>query len=139
GVLAAPLVIGSHQARADELSDLRANQELLQRRLDQLAQIPAPGSPYPGGPPAKSAGAGIVGGSFPRSFLIPGTDTSIRVGGEIRMNSLYWIVGGNPNQNPQSTNAGTTGQLNNSPLVGLPRGSAGFIARERSDNILNMQ
>jgi len=28
------------------------------------------------------SGAGAVGaGSFPRSFLIPGTDTSIRVGG----------------------------------------------------------
>ena len=81
----------------------------------------------------------MTGGSFLRSFLIPGTDTSIRVGGEIRMNSLYWIVGGNPNQNPQSTNAGTTGQLNNAPLVGLPQGSAGFIARERSDNILNME
>src|SRR5690349_15835512 len=98
GVLAAPLVVGSYQARADELSDLRANQELLQRRLDQLAQIPAPGSPYPGGPPAKSAGAGIVGGSFPRSFLIPGTDTSIRVGGEIREVLDYFFNGGNPTQ-----------------------------------------
>ena len=44
---------------------------------------PPPGGVYPGGPPAPTAGAGMVGGSFPRSFLIPGTDTSIRVGGRI--------------------------------------------------------
>src|SRR4051794_13407624 len=82
--LSVPMAIGPYSAQADEMSDLRANQQLLQQRLDQLAQIPAPGSPYPGGPPATTAGAGIVGGSFPRSFLVPGTDTSIRVGGEIR-------------------------------------------------------
>ena len=29
-----------------------------------------------------TSGSGVVGaGSFPRSFLIPGTDTSIRIGG----------------------------------------------------------
>ena len=31
---------------------------------------------------ASVSGSGVVGaGSFPRSFLIPGTDTSIRIGG----------------------------------------------------------
>ena len=64
-------VIALPAAKADELTDLRANQELLQQRLDQLAQ-PAPGSPS----------TSIGQGSFPRSFLIPGTDTSLRVGGQ---------------------------------------------------------
>ena len=41
------MAIGAYPAQADELSDLRANQQLLQQRLDQLAQIPAPGAPYP--------------------------------------------------------------------------------------------
>ena len=41
---------------------------------------------------------GIVGGSFPRSFLVPGTDTSIRVGGEIREVFDYFFSGGNPNR-----------------------------------------
>jgi len=36
--LSAPMAIGSYSAKADELSDLRVNQELLQKRLDQLAQ-----------------------------------------------------------------------------------------------------
>ena len=36
------LMCGSGLAWADELADLRANQELLQRRVDQLAQVPPP-------------------------------------------------------------------------------------------------
>ena len=80
----------------------------------------------------------MTGGSFPRSFLIPGTDTSIRVGGEIRMLTVFWINGGNPNGSEATTNAGTTGQLNNIPLSGLSAGFDRAIARERSDNVLNM-
>ena len=86
---AVALLSGQPAAKADELSDLRANQQLLQQRLDQLAQIPSSTGVYPGGPPAPTAGAGIVGGSFPRSFLVPGTDTSIRVGGEIRHSGVH--------------------------------------------------
>jgi hypothetical protein len=126
-------------ACADEMSDLRANNQLLQQRLDQLAQIPAPGSPYPGGPPAATAGQGIVGGSFPRSFLIPGTDTSLRVGGQITEIVDYWLNGGNPNASPQNTTAGDNGQLLAIPLHFHP-GSPGLSAtsnqaRDRSTSI----
>ena len=142
--LAAPLSIGAFSAQADELADLRANQELLQRRLDQLAQLPAVGSPvgglYPGGPPAKTAGAGIVGGSFPRSFLVPGTDTSIRVGGTITLNVTYFFNGGNANQTTASTtNFGNNGALNSAPLhvhnafPGAPL--AGNTARSRGNSL----
>jgi hypothetical protein len=136
-VLSMPLVLYGSPARADEATDLRANQELLQRRVDQLAQNVGVGpvlEPTTGGP----VGVQMTGGSFPRSFLIPGTDTSIRVGGEIRMLSVYWITGGNPNGNSASTNAGITGQLNTIPLTGTPLGSTQNIARRRGDNILNM-
>jgi len=129
--LAAPLAIGSYSAQADELSDLRVNQQLLQQRLDQLAQIPSPTGVYPGGPPSPTAGAGIVGGSFPRSFLVPGTDTSIRVGGNIWMDVVYQINGGNPGT-VQNNNAGSTGFLNTIPL------SNSGAARARSDNTLFM-
>src|SRR5438105_6507290 len=79
------LLAGLPAATADELADLRADQELLQRRIDQLAQaVPrgggAAGSEVYGTAPVP--GAALIGGSFPRSFLIPGTDTSIRVGGQ---------------------------------------------------------
>src|ERR1700730_4444140 len=45
------LATGLSAARADELGDLRANQELLQRRVDPLAQVPPPpAGAGPGGP-----------------------------------------------------------------------------------------
>ena len=42
GVLSAALTLlaGPPAAQSDELADLRANQELLQKRLDQLSQAP---------------------------------------------------------------------------------------------------
>src|ERR1700756_3082168 len=82
------LLTGLPAAYADELADLRANQELLQRRIDQLAQG-APGGP--GGPPPSGPGSPVLAGSFPRSFLIPGTDTSLRIGGQAYGTVLrYW-------------------------------------------------
>ena len=91
------LLTGLPAASADELADLRANQELLQRRIDQLAQgLPeqkqSPGSPGAMGT-APIPGQAIVGGSFPRSFLIPGTDTSIRVGGFIDLTGALLFRG----------------------------------------------
>ena len=56
-----------------------------------------------------------LGGSFPRSFLIPGTDTSIRIGGTANEVLDYWIQGGSPNGNP-TTDLGTNGQAGSAPL-----------------------
>src|SRR6266404_6480909 len=79
------LLSGLPAASADELADLKANQELLQKRIDQLSQAPPPGPPgpyVPGfGPETRPTAAPVTTGSFPRSFLIPGTDTSLRIGG----------------------------------------------------------
>src|SRR5262249_35984748 len=89
------LLTGLPAASADELPDLRANQELLQRRIDQLAQGAVPrGGGVPGAYGTEAIpGQPIIGGSFPRSFLIPGTDTSIRVGGFIDETLDYWLTG----------------------------------------------
>jgi porin-like protein len=119
GLAAAAALSAVSTAKADELADLRANQELLQQRIDQLAQgpgaIPSTGGGYLGGVPgagaypgpenAKTAGAAIVGGSFPRSFLVPGTDTSIRVGGTITVNYEYDMTGGNAHTTPASSSS----------------------------------
>jgi hypothetical protein len=113
------LLTGLPQIEADELADLRAmqthlrdNQEILQRRIDQLAQtaprLMRPGEPGP-------VGVAVAGGSFPRSFLIPGTDSSIRVGGFTDMTVDYWFSGGPPNGNATTT-VGSTGQLQVVPL-----------------------
>ena len=66
-------------ASADQLINLRANQDTVQSRLDELAR-PAPQT---GAQPGISAATAPDPGSFPRSFLIPGTDTSIRIGGSV--------------------------------------------------------
>jgi Porin subfamily len=106
------LLTGLQAASADELADLRANQELLQRRIDQLAQGAVPrGGGVPGGYGTEAVpGQPLAGGSFPRSFLIPGTDTSIRVGGFVDETLDYWIQNG-PANGSQSTTVGVNGNV----------------------------
>src|SRR5690242_13141178 len=81
------LLTGMPAVHADELGDLRANQDLLQHRLEQLAQVGEAGT-------KAAPGEGMTGGSFPRSFIIPGTDTSLRIGGEVRVSVDYFLSGG---------------------------------------------
>jgi hypothetical protein len=116
------LLAGLPSAKADEAADWRANQEPIQARVDQLAQGGNPGAgtylaPTTGG----ATTVQMMGGSFPRSILIPGTDTSLRVGGEIREIFDYFVTGGNPNATPQSTTIGDNGQLLAIPLAGNAR------------------
>ncbi len=115
------LLTGLPAASADELADLRANQELLQRRIDQLAQGLPEQKQSPGLPGALGTepipGQAIIGGSFPRSFLIPGTDTSIRVGGFVDLTSNYFFQGANTgNPGLPSSNFGQNGNLNGVPV-----------------------
>jgi hypothetical protein len=88
------LLAGLPVVKADELSDLRTDRQELQQRLDQLSQPPptlgapllpgaAPGATLPEQPPTI--------GSFPRSFVIPGTETSVTIGGSVQTNFLYGI------------------------------------------------
>ncbi len=135
------LLTGLPGARADELSDLRANQQLLQQRIDQLAQAQAQGLPQqkiaPGiaSPMGTAAipGQAIAGGSFPRSFLIPGTDTSIRVGGFVDITGLDFLQGGGavPGSN-NSSNSGQNGNLHSIPVgeAFIPgAGKTGIVAQ----------
>ncbi|HEY3912550.1 MAG TPA: DcaP family trimeric outer membrane transporter [Stellaceae bacterium] len=143
--IAAGLLIqtGAPDARADELADLRANQQVLQQRIDQLAQAQAQQLPetkaYPGLPGAlgtpPAAGAALLGGSFPRSFLIPGTDTSIRVGGFVDITALDFLTGGGnvPGSNA-GTNAGQNGNLHSMPVgeAFVPGAPGGIIPQSKA-------
>jgi hypothetical protein len=60
-------------ARADELTELRAGNLALQQKLAQARALN--GSP--------ASGAAADQGTFPGSFRIPGTQTSIRIGGNV--------------------------------------------------------
>src|SRR5438270_2773410 len=116
------LATGLSAARADEISDLRANQELLQRRIDQLAQVPPPGGP--GGP--------VLAGSFPRSFVIPGTEGSLRVGGQ-GVGSVIWYLKGRATGGALSgqwskNETYTDGQGGTGNLPGIPLNNHTFSA-----------
>jgi hypothetical protein len=134
------LVTGLPLARADELADLRANQELLQRRLDQLSQAAPGAAPAPSGP-----GAPVVAGSFPRSFVIPGTDTSLRIGGQaVGYVTRYWtgaqsatstLFGQGGSNLDRTDGGGGTGNLPSIPLSGSvahSRSSATFFSGNTS-------
>ena len=76
---AALVFLGLPGASADEFGN-PTTQQTFQSRIDQLAQPAAPKTgEQPSNPPATAPSPG----SFPRSFLIPGTDTSIRIGGSV--------------------------------------------------------
>jgi hypothetical protein len=125
------LLAGASGAQADELVDLRANQELLRQRLEQLAQeLPD----APGGP-----GTAVGVGTFPRSFLIPGTDTSIRIGGQVVGSVLWYLKGaltggalgstGGVSEN-YTDGQGSTGNLPSIPLK-TPMVAAGAVGYGR--------
>ena len=155
GIAAAALLITLSGARADDLTS-----EPLQQRIDQLAQatqgganpsgyVPAMGAVPP--PPGTATGAG----SFPRSFLIPGTETSLRVGGQAATHVLYYFTGLAPVSTTglsgtsltAQNNPGGTGNLGSIPLdfhgqrvngvavnaaISHSRGSAFFITAKTS-------
>src|SRR5207248_11681598 len=118
GLSVLALATGLPAARADELADLRTNQELLQRRIDQLAQVPPPGVP-PAGP-----GGPVMAGSFPRSFVIPGTEVSLRIGGQ-GVGTVVWYlkghaVGGALNGQGSFNETYVDGQGGTGNLPGIP-------------------
>ncbi|HVH81703.1 MAG TPA: DcaP family trimeric outer membrane transporter [Stellaceae bacterium] len=121
------MLTGLAGARAD---DMQLNQQLLNQRIDQLAAVglqPGAGAVF-AIDENKAAGAPVTAGSFPRSILIPGTDTSIKIYGQITEVIDYELTGGNPNSSPQTTTIGDNGQVQSIPLPGS-------VARARGNGI----
>jgi hypothetical protein len=85
---AATAAVASPSASADGLDNLRNDQASIRSRIDQLARPQS--QPQAGEQPGQPAGAAATPGSFPRSFLIPGTDTSIRIGGSVDGTASYY-------------------------------------------------
>src|SRR5580700_537815 len=87
------MLTGLAGARADEL---QVNQQLLNARIDQLAAVglqPGAGAVF-SVDQNTATGAAVTAGSFPRSILVPGTDTSLKVYGQMTEVLDYWMSGG---------------------------------------------
>jgi len=135
------MMTGLSGARAD---DLQINQQLLDTRIDQLAAV---GQGAGGGGAAvfsidqnPAASAAVTAGSFPRSILIPGTDTSIKISGQITEVLDYFLSGGGGAVNgaPQSTTIGANGTLQGISLRGTTsstRGNGVFLQSPRESKI----
>jgi Porin subfamily len=125
------MLTGLAGARAD---DLQANQRLLDTRIDQLAAVglqPGYGAVF-SVDQNSAAGAPATAGSFPRSILIPGTDTSIKISGQITLAIEYIMSGGNPNASLPNSDQGDNGQLQSIPLHGSG------VATSRGNGIFQM-
>jgi porin-like protein len=120
------MLTGLAGARAD---DLQVNQQLLDTRIDQLAAVglqPGAGAVFSVDQNA-AAGAAAVAGSFPRSILIPGTDTSVKFYGQITEVLDYYMTGGNPDQGTVwNTTVGDNGQVQAIPVPINPGGINAF-------------
>jgi Porin subfamily len=131
------MLTGLAGARAD---DLQINQQLLNTRVDQLAAVgqqPGAGAQF-SIDQNPAMGSAVTAGSFPRSILIPGTDTSIKIYGQITEVLDYFMSGGNPNVSPQSTTIGDNGQVQSIPLrgtTGSTRGNGIFSQTARESKI----
>ena len=98
-------------------------------RVNQLAatgQNPGVGNPF-SIDQNTATGAAALGGSFPRSILIPGTDTSLKIYGAIFEAVDYWMSGGGSvvNASPQTTLVGNNGVLQTISLRGTVASSRG--------------
>ena len=73
---------GALPARADPLDKLQAQIEALQRQIDELKARPA-------APAAPAPAQAVTGGATPGSFKLPGSDTSVTIGGYAKLDALY--------------------------------------------------
>lgn len=90
--LSSGLLAAAPLARADAISDLKAQIDALQKQVDAMSKA-APAAPAPAG--------AVTGGDIPGSFKLPGSNTSIKFGGYIKADAIFSnrSVGGGGDQN----------------------------------------
>lgn len=72
-------------AHADELQDLKAQIEVLQKRIGVLEQK----QQQDGAKPATVPDNVVTGGATKGSFKLPGSDTSVTIGGYVKLDAVY--------------------------------------------------
>ena len=90
----------SFTAYGSELDELKAVVRQLQQRIEQLEnrqKTDASQAAAPAARPGKTTAATepVTAGSIPGSFRIPGTDTSIKIYGNVRVDATYDFAGRN--------------------------------------------
>ena len=87
-------------AFAGELDELKATVLQLQKRIEQLenqqkmqATTPPQRAEAAKAPQAAEPAKPVVAGSTPGSFLVPGTDTSLKIYGNVRVDATYDFAG----------------------------------------------
>lgn len=111
--------LASSPAFGDELSDLKAALKQLQAKVEQLESQQQ-----------KSAPANVVtGGDMPGSFKLPGSNTSVKLGGYVQLDAIYDLKG----------DQGRAVDLANVPLNGSAaaqrKGTTTFSARTSRLNL----
>lgn len=81
------LALAAGPAFASETDDLRAQIDTLQARLDQLEKQPSSTEAKPAVAPVDA----VVGGDFPGSFKLPGSDTSYAIHGYTKLDYVMDI------------------------------------------------
>ncbi len=122
--LSGGLLAAAPLARADAISDLKAQIDALQKKVEAMSAKQAA--------PAAAAPAGAVtGGDIPGSFKLPGSNTSIKFGGYVKADALFSnrSVGG---QGDQLLTAGTI------PLGSQAKGERGQLTLHARQTRFNM-
>lgn len=78
--LSSGLLAAAPLARADAISDLKAQIDALQKKVDAMSKA-APAAPAPAG--------AVTGGDIPGSFKLPGSNTSIKFGGYVKADAIF--------------------------------------------------
>ena len=66
---------------ADEVSDLKAQIEALSQKVQNIETQKSQ--------PAVIPANVVTGGDFPRSFKLPGSNTSLKFGGYVKLDAIY--------------------------------------------------
>jgi hypothetical protein len=82
------------------------------------------------GAETRPPGAPVTTGSFPRSFLIPGTDTSLRIGGIVRTTVQYYLNGAS-----QGSQLDGQGGINNHTFFDGPGGTGNLASIPLNNSI----
>jgi hypothetical protein len=85
-------------AHADELSDVKAQVDLLLKRVAELEKKPAAAAPM--------AANVVTGGATKGSFKLPGSDTSVTIGGYVKLDAVF---------SDKSAGVGSTGNMELEP------------------------